>query len=336
MDKKRCHKSCTWGTLTRWFVSVALSFALLPSTFTLSLAETPPLDDPTTFDHIATGFPLEGEHNNITCESCHIGGIFEALPTRCEACHDGVFARGQPPGHIPTQGTPCETCHNESGFLVATAATFDHTTIQVGQACVSCHFPGGPASSKSPNHLNTSDVCDVCHTVNFWLPANFDHNERLGTCENCHNGVIATGKSATHIPTTLDCDQCHKSFIDWTVVTFDHSTVAELQCNSAGCHDGVSDHIGKPSNHPIIVTDNDCGACHRTTSWLPLITPFPHEQTTDTCVIPPGRAGITLFCLSPTINPVGLAPIVTTTSLLQAKVQTICPPLRHVTSAIQV
>jgi hypothetical protein len=117
------------------------------------------VEDPTTFDHMATGFPLEGEHIKITCESCHIGGIFEALPTRCEACHDGIFARGQPPGHIPTSGAPCDTCHLESGFLVATAASFDHTTLQPGQACVSCHFPGGPASSKSPDHLNTTDVC---------------------------------------------------------------------------------------------------------------------------------------------------------------------------------
>jgi hypothetical protein len=43
--------------------------------------------DVNTFDHLVTGFPLSGEHSLIDCEACHIGGVFEVLPTQCEACH---------------------------------------------------------------------------------------------------------------------------------------------------------------------------------------------------------------------------------------------------------
>ena len=137
------------------------------------------VSDFTTFDHIATGFPLEGQHDRVDCESCHVGAVFEELPTRCEFCHDNVFAMGQPPDHLPTRAA-CDTCHNEAGFNVAAAAVFDHS-ILVGQRCVDCHHPNSTASSKGPTHLATTDVCETCHSIVTWVPATaFDHDEAIG------------------------------------------------------------------------------------------------------------------------------------------------------------
>ncbi|WP_455202000.1 hypothetical protein, partial [Kaarinaea lacus] len=67
------------------------------------------------FDHLTTGFPLTGAHSLIDCESCHIGGLFDELPTRCDKCHDGVFSIGVSSNHIPVTEN-CEVCHSTFGF----------------------------------------------------------------------------------------------------------------------------------------------------------------------------------------------------------------------------
>ena len=47
------------------------------------------------FDHLTTGFALTGEHRQLDCGECHIGGVFETLPRECDACHDNVIAVGK-------------------------------------------------------------------------------------------------------------------------------------------------------------------------------------------------------------------------------------------------
>jgi PKD repeat protein len=66
-------------------------------------------------------------------------------------------------------------------------------------------------------------------------------------------------------------------------VSFDHSTVAGQACASVGCHDGVSPRTFKSGNHPL--TSNLCDACHTTTVWTPVTTPFAHDQTTAQCSV---------------------------------------------------
>ena len=39
------------------------------------------------FDHVTTGWPLEGSHRSVDCASCHVGGIFQGTPRQCVACH---------------------------------------------------------------------------------------------------------------------------------------------------------------------------------------------------------------------------------------------------------
>ena len=39
------------------------------------------------FDHHSTGFDLDGAHQNVSCDRCHAGGIFEGTNPTCVSCH---------------------------------------------------------------------------------------------------------------------------------------------------------------------------------------------------------------------------------------------------------
>ena len=39
------------------------------------------------FDHLTTGFELEGQHKQVKCESCHVDGVFKGTPVACVGCH---------------------------------------------------------------------------------------------------------------------------------------------------------------------------------------------------------------------------------------------------------
>ncbi|MGD8559995.1 MAG: cytochrome c3 family protein, partial [Gammaproteobacteria bacterium] len=220
--------------------------------------------DISSFDHLTTGFPLEGVHSTIDCESCHIGGVFEELPKQCDACHDGVFATGVSTNHIPVTAS-CDVCHTTFGFEASASATgsggIDHSILG-GQRCDSCH-DNVTATGKSPDHIPTTSDCGVCHTVNFWVPTfTIDHAGFAdNSCITCHDGVTASGKEADHIASTDNCNACHNRFPDtWAPVApgrVDHSQVIG---SCVSCHDGITAE-GKDSDH-IESTDN-CLACHQ-------------------------------------------------------------------------
>jgi hypothetical protein len=75
------------------------------------------------------------------------------------------------------------------------------------------------AWGKSANHINSTDLCDACHTTTIWAPATqTDHTQVLGTCSSCHDGTIATGKNTNHVVTEFECDVCHATTA-WTAAT---------------------------------------------------------------------------------------------------------------------
>ncbi len=41
----------------------------------------PPITVP--FDHLTTGFELDGVHRDLPCESCHLNAIFKGTPRDC-------------------------------------------------------------------------------------------------------------------------------------------------------------------------------------------------------------------------------------------------------------
>lgn len=272
-----------WQTLLQaaLFVLLASSFIAPFSQAADELEES--ILDLGDFDHTATGFALDGNHATLDCESCHIGAVFDELPTRCDQCHDGVVAVGVPPNHIPVVDS-CDVCHTTQGFEASAAVTTMDHSILGAQPCSSCH-DNVTATGKGPTHVQTTAECDLCHNVNTWTISGApDHSTFLpGSCSDCHNNITASGKPADHINTTDLCDACHQPFpASWAPVppsAVDHTQVIGT-CSS--CHNNITA-SGKPPGH-ISSTDN-CNACHAVgpTPWG-LVISVDHNQVIGTCV----------------------------------------------------
>ena len=224
------------------------------------------------FNHDKTGFELIGPHERISCDSCHIRGIFKGIPKQCAACHDQgsqIATSIKPTNHIATTGS-CEGCHAGNTWAVT---GFDHDSIT--GSCISCHN-GTTTTGKPSNHVQSTNTCDDCHSQVSWIPARFDHSAITGSCVSCHNGVTARGKSATHINSSNTCDNCHTT-VTWTTNRVDHADVVGGSCIT--CHNGQTA-TGKSANH--IATGTVCDDCHSTSAWVPVIN-FDHDNVTGSC-----------------------------------------------------
>ena len=136
----------------------------------------------------------------------------------------------------------------------------DHGSV-IG-TCSSCH-DGAIATGKSVTHINSSSTCVDCHNSSAWSPvAQMDQwclrSSVIGTCNSCHDGAIATGKSITHINSSGTCDSgtCHNSTAWSPVAQMDHGSVIGT-CSS--CHDGAIA-TGKSATH--INSSSTCDDCH--------------------------------------------------------------------------
>jgi hypothetical protein len=159
------------------------------------------------FDHMTTGFPLDGQHLNLRCEQCHLNGIFEGTPRQCSQCHiqgnprSAVF---MPTNHIPTP-LPCDSCHTTNTFQ---GTHFAHSNVMPG-TCAQCHNNIN-AVGKGPNHVVTSAPCDQCHTtVSF-------------------KGSFAAFPPG-HIPTSQACALCHAAGYSMQLTQMVHTGI------SGGC-----------------------------------------------------------------------------------------------------
>ena len=217
------------------------------------------------FDHSATGYVLNAQHQNVRCETCHVKGVFKGTPKTCEACHgwnNPIATTVMPVKHIPTQNASCESCHapNMSQFNDA-LRVFSHVSVP-SQSCMSCHdsrnpFPGVRTNPPDATHAkvqanNTS--CGVCHTT-----------------------IEFTGPKLppNHIPTaSVACANCHVS-MDYSVmpsITAIHANAPSRSTNCAQCHSAsaaasfamatmVPPIVAPPSNH-IPMGNQSCEACH--------------------------------------------------------------------------
>jgi Cytochrome c7 and related cytochrome c/Cytochrome c554 and c-prime len=205
------------------------------------------------FDHTRTKFPLEGAHQNVTCETCHAGAVFKGVPTACASCHNGDLSKGKSLDH-PKTSNECANCHNNTNWA---KVHVDHSKINNG--CFTCH-DNQVATGKNRDHVKSADVCETCHIVTTWHISKFDHTQTVEPCESCHDRLHATGKPFVHIRSSNECATCHVS-TSWTIGTFDHTGVVD---GCFTCHDGVSA-TGKSKGH--LTTSNDCQNCHNTINW---------------------------------------------------------------------
>ena len=214
------------------------------------------------FNHLTTGFPLTGAHEQAKCETCHVQGIFKGTPKDCLYCHgpsSTVSSVTMTQNHIPVS-EKCDACHTTQKFY---GARFNHASVTPGN-CTQCHN-GVMAPGKPPNHLITTASCDACHRVMKWLPATFSHaSVAPGTCAQCHNGTTATGKPSIHLPTSASCDSCHTTTFWTPAAKFDHVGVAPGTCTQ--CHNGTNASGQKPGH---VTTTASCDVCHMPGSWLP-------------------------------------------------------------------
>ncbi len=128
---------------------------------------------PATFDHNLTQFPLTGAHARVSCEGCHQGGNFTALPTACSACHR------EPAFHAGLFGLNCAACHSTTAWQ---PAKFNGPHI----------FP--------INHGESLNSCGTCHqpTLHQW------------TCFTCHDRAKIDRKHRKEgIPNYQNCIACH-------------------------------------------------------------------------------------------------------------------------------
>jgi hypothetical protein len=122
------------------------------------------------FDHFTTSWPLEGAHQNVDCEICHVKGIFKGTPRECTQCHNraGLVKATAPPSNHIRSTIQCQDCHSQASW--AGVWKVDHT--QVLGSCKTCHN-GITATGKPENHPPASNQCELCHRTTAWVPAGF-------------------------------------------------------------------------------------------------------------------------------------------------------------------
>jgi hypothetical protein len=130
--------------------------------------------DRNSFDHAATGYPLEGAHARAACGDCHVRPAstapvrYRGTPTDCRGCHVDPH-RGQ---LTPAGGAGCTRCH------VSTTAWRDHRFDHQRHArfkldgvhrrldCAACHvkrkLPGG---ASTIHYRPLGRDCKDCHAV---------------------------------------------------------------------------------------------------------------------------------------------------------------------------
>ena len=126
------------------------------------------------FDHDATGFPLEGAHRTVGCAECHeVTGrgteevvlSFEGAPTACRDCHEDPHL-GQFDG--PAAAAQCRGCHSPEGW---TPSVFDHArdsdfALEGAHAraeCGACHLPEWIAGRAVVRYKPLPTACSGCH-----------------------------------------------------------------------------------------------------------------------------------------------------------------------------
>jgi Class III cytochrome C family len=174
-----------------------------------------------TFDHNLAAFKLEGEHQEVACESCHTNGQFTGTPMDCYSCHQ------KDDEHNGQFGADCAACHNSSNWE---DAVFDHnrsnfplTGAHTALACELCHSSGTFAGLSTQCVSCHGDPvfhagmfgldCAACHTTDNWFARYNGPHPRIAdeggsgvnhggaSCRDCHTQTL---QSAT-------CLACHDS-----------------------------------------------------------------------------------------------------------------------------
>ena len=264
-----------------------------------------------TFDHDATGFPLEGRHAAAPCASCHDAanaapapGVHLSFETAnaaaafprpradsCLACHEDE--------HEGAMSADCAACHTAASWSTVDAdrlaAAFDHAAtgyqLEGSHAtadCASCHdaaaaaglegiairFVAGTESRAFPSPEGATAACTSCHEDGHG--GEFMGMPGKGDCRGCHG---QTGWA----PTTFDAarhDRDTRFPLDGA-----HAAVACVDCHQrtgAQATFRIEDVTcagchASADPHGTQFAGRACEGCHRTASFR--IPRFDHAAT---------------------------------------------------------
>lgn len=178
------------------------------------------------FSH--TAFPLTGSHMGVSCNECHVGNVYQGLPSNCIDCHDDDYRGTSNPDHQASAfPTDCTQCHST---VTWSGAGFSHTTFpltgshagvtcnacHVGNVyqglpsnCVDCHQAEYNATTNPPHAMQGFGTdCDTCHGTTTWQGAVFNHTFDIDSGD--HAGFSCTDCHTTPgMPTAFSCTHCH-------------------------------------------------------------------------------------------------------------------------------
>jgi hypothetical protein len=213
------------------------------------------------FDHSRVAFKLEGKHQGLVCESCHLNvrtsADFKSLSTDCGVCHLKDDA------HNGEFGKDCGDCHKAAAWK---PATFDHNLSvfklegkHAEAKCTDCHinklFKGTSSACFSCHQKDDEHVgkfgqdCSACHSTQAWEPATFDHNLSAFKLDGAHTNVV--------------CEKCHIN-----------SVFKGTPQECSDCH-------VDPAFHQGLFKGQACSACHDTNKWYPAKFNLAHPEPTD-------------------------------------------------------
>lgn len=191
--------------------------------------------------HIATTLPCDTCHSTVSF--VYTGAHPIVIPGTCGTCHGGQYpsVKTKTPGHIPTTGNDCDSCHNNTGFVSFANSPMNHAVVAATR-CDVCHNGAYTtqgtqgAKAKPSNHIPTtisgSLDCNTCHigTVSWSKPPEkMNHNGAVTGCKVCH----ATGTT-------------YLESIQFKMTLGNHQgSNATDDCSQSGCHRPLGN-VGSP------------------------------------------------------------------------------------------
>lgn len=235
-------------------------------------------ENPKSYDHSKTRFPLKGKHKTVSCDECHRtinkGKVkvqnFEKMKfANCNDCHRDP--------HQNKFGQDCKSCHEETSFkVVRNKGNFNHNLTDfplegnhVSLDCKQCHKSGD--MTKALAHASCSD----CHKD--YHEGQFTKNNIKSDCKECHTtsgfevGTYTLEQhnksdfplNAAHQATA--CVDCHLKGDKWNFRNIGEKCV--------DCH--TNEHKGYISEK--YMPDDDCSQCHNEDNWKQV--KFDHNKT---------------------------------------------------------
>jgi hypothetical protein len=238
------------------------------------------------FNHLSTGFPIDGEHEGLECNDCHTdeSGSWQGLERECISCHVDEDPHGTENSDRDLLES-CDSCHTAVDWsaLPLLASIFDHgsdvqvdyplTGAHVDVDCEDCHsdWQFVPTDHErcldchiDPHFTEFDAICEDCHPdPNGWHVASFDHEltgyhleglHELATCRGCHGSHVTTRRAHER------CDDCHD--------TTHGDQFDPRDCDS--CHTVVDEDYLIPSfdheatDYPLTGAHSsmECAGCH--------------------------------------------------------------------------